>query len=661
MSYMITRYLSLICGLTLSASAAFALTLEWKPVDPADLSLKEPRVEKDAGAEAILWETWVADELHGLDFETVLTNYIRIKIFNEHGRDSHATIDIPFAGKVHITDVAGRTIKPDGSILELKKDAVFERTIVKAGGLKVKAVSFAMPGVEPGDIIEYHYREHRDNEVSNYAHLYFQQDVPIQLVRYHIKPLNDPRLPYAMRTLEFHCDHTPFVPERDGYYTTTLSNVPAFLEEPQMPPEDEVRSWMLVYYTEDRKLTPDKYWKDYGREQYKAFKGSTKVNGDVRKTADEITSGAANDEDKLRRLFEYCRTKIKNTQRDVITAEERADTKLNKTPADTINQGAGSGFDIDMAFAALASAAGFDARIARLGDRSASFFSPLQANAHFLRAYNVAINIDGKWRFFDPANTYVPYGMLRWAEEGQKALVPDNKEPEFVDTPLSGPEKSVSKRTGFFRLNEEGTLEGQVTLTYTGHPGAARKFQIESDSPEQRIENVRVMIKSQMSTAEVSKISVENASDPEKPLTYSFHVKVPGYAQRTGKRLFVQLDFFEANKDAKFPNAARKYPVYFQYPWSEEDSVEIWIPAGYELEHPEGPPAIDLGKLGEYKVKIALTSDHRLVYSRRFAFGDNGVIRFPKEVYPQLKQVFDTIHEADMHALTLRQQTVGTK
>ncbi len=133
-----------------------------------------------------------------------------------------------------------------------------------------------------------------------------------------------------------------------------------------MPPEDEVRSWMLVYYTEDRKLTPDKYWKDYCREQYKAFKGSTKVNGDVRKTADEITSGATNEEDKLRRLFEYCRTKIKNTQRDVITAEERADTKQNKTPADTISQGAGSGFDIDMAFAALASAAGFDARIARV-------------------------------------------------------------------------------------------------------------------------------------------------------------------------------------------------------------------------------------------------------------------------------------------------------
>ncbi len=653
---------SVLCGLFLTSFPIFAAAnLDWKPVDPADLALKTPRVDKDAGAEAILWEVWVADELHGQDFETVLSNYIRIKIFNERGRDSHATIDLPFAGKVHIGDVAGRTIKPDGRILELKKDAVFERTIVKAGGLKVKAVSFAMPGVEPGDVIEYRYREYRDNEVSNYAHLYFQHDVPIQLVRYHIKPLNVRWLPFAMRTQDFHCEHTPFVIERDGFYGTTLSNVPAFIEEPQMPPQDEVRSWILVYYSEDKKLTPDKYWKNYGREEYKTFKGSTKVNSDVRKTADEITNGATNDEDKLRRLFEYCRTKIKNTQRDVITAEERADTKQNKTPADTISQGVGNGFDIDMAFAALAAAAGFDARIARLADRSVAFFAPFLADSYFLRAYNVAINIDGKWRFFDPANTYVPYGMLRWAEEGQKALIADNKEPEFVDTPLSGPEKNVVKRDGFFRLNEEGTLEGQVTLTYNGHPGVTRKYEIESDSPEQRIENVREMVKNQMSTAEVTRIEVQNASDPEKPLTYSFHVKVPGYAQRTGKRLFLELNFFEDNKEAMFPNATRKYPVYFHYPWSEDDSVQVWFPAGYELDHPDAPGALNLGEFGGYTVKISVAPDHRLIYTRKLVFGSNGVILFPKEAYADLKQVFDAIHEADMHALTLKQQAVATK
>src|SRR5260370_25273294 len=100
-----------------------------------------------------------------------------------------------------------------------------------------------------------------------------------------------------------------------------------------------------------------------------------------------------------------------------------------------------------MAFAALASAAGFDARMTRLADRSDHFFNPSIVDSYFLRSYNVAVQIDGKWQFFDPASTYVPYGMLRWQEEGLKALVSDNKEPEFVDTPLSGPEKSVAKRS----------------------------------------------------------------------------------------------------------------------------------------------------------------------------------------------------------------------
>jgi hypothetical protein len=41
--------------------------MDWKPVDLADLALKAARVEKDAEAEAIFWEVWVADENQGTD------------------------------------------------------------------------------------------------------------------------------------------------------------------------------------------------------------------------------------------------------------------------------------------------------------------------------------------------------------------------------------------------------------------------------------------------------------------------------------------------------------------------------------------------------------------------------------------------------------------
>src|SRR5258708_143979 len=179
-------------------SAAFAAMPEWKPVDPADLALKSPRVEKDADAEAIFWEVWVMDEGEGGSPRTVLTHYVRLKIFTARGREKHSTIDLAVAGKIRIADVAGRTIKPDGTILELKKDAVFERILVKAGDIKVKAKSFAMPGVEPGAIVEYRWHEYRDGQIANYLRLPFQREVPIELAQYHIKPLNVPYLPFAM-------------------------------------------------------------------------------------------------------------------------------------------------------------------------------------------------------------------------------------------------------------------------------------------------------------------------------------------------------------------------------------------------------------------------------------------------------------------------------
>ena len=163
----------------LAVNSTPAATLDWKPVDPADLALPSPRVEKDADAEVIFWEVWVTDE-RDVRRAAYFIQYIRMKIFNERGRDQHRTVDLPFGVRINVIDIAGRTIKPDGTIVELKKVAVFERILVKAGGLKVKAKSFAMPAVEPGAIIEYRWREIREDQIANYVRLPFQRDVPVQ-------------------------------------------------------------------------------------------------------------------------------------------------------------------------------------------------------------------------------------------------------------------------------------------------------------------------------------------------------------------------------------------------------------------------------------------------------------------------------------------------
>ena len=644
-------------ALTLPPNAAQAAPSDWKPVDPADLALATPRVEKDADAEAIFWEVSITDEFSGRP-HSVFGHYIRMKIFTDRGRDRHSTIDLPFAGNINITDISGRTIKPDGSILELKKDAIFERLLVKAGGIKVKAKSFAMPGVEPGAIIEYRWRENRDNQLTNYVPLPFQREVPVQTVTYHFKPLAIPR--FEMRTMAYHCKPTPFVREPSGFYTTSVLNVPAFIEEPHMPPESEVIAWMLVYYSDNRNTSPEHYWKEYSSRSYDEFKPAIKPNGDVRRVAESIISSESDDNARLRRLFEYCRTKIKNTGSATMTAEERADVNHNKNAADTLRQSAGTSFDIDMAFAALAAAEGYDVRIARLGDRSNSFFNPSFPDRYFLKAFDVAVNVKGGWRFFEPGASYIPFGMLRWQHEGEQALIPDPKGAIFVSTPQPLPERSASKRQGRFILSDDGTLEGDVRIEYTGHQAAARKRAIEAESPEQMVENLRGTVRNRMNSAEATEIRVENATDFEKPLVYQYHVKAPGYAQRTGKRLLLQLSYFHLNTPARFPTAARKYPVYFEYPWSEDDDVDVQMPAGFEMDHADAPPPVTFLPVGKYDVHISVTKSTRtLHYKRQLTFGSDGLIMFPVEQYAQLKQIFDRIHEADGHALILKQEAAA--
>src|SRR5688572_2221255 len=394
-----------VCLLALSASIApgpaTAAAEDWKPVDPAELALKSPTVEKEADAEGLFWEVRIDDDTAG---DLVFTHYLRVKVFTDRGRESQSKIDLPF-GKLYgteikIKDIAARTIKPDGSIVELKKDDIFERTIVKTSGLKMKAKSFAMPAVEPGCIIEYRWREVRVKENAHYLRLQFQRDIPVRRVQYLVKPYEYEGLSFNSITMQG--QSAPWVKEKNGFFSTTMTNMPAVQDEPRMPPENQVKTWMLVYYAAgDRRPEPDKYWMDVGKNFYEKTKSLIKPNDEVKQMAASLVAEAKTDDEKLARLFEFCRTKIKNTDNDAsgLTSEERAKLKDNKSPGDTLKRGVGTTMDVDLLFAALANASGFDARIALSPNRGDLFFDKGLPNAYFIDPRNVAVNVGGTWKF----------------------------------------------------------------------------------------------------------------------------------------------------------------------------------------------------------------------------------------------------------------------
>jgi hypothetical protein len=298
-------------------------------------------------------------------------------------------------------------------------------------------------------------------------------------------------------------------------------------------------------------------------------------------------------------------------------------------------------------------------RVASTSDREDIFFPDYFLDDYFIMpAASMAVRVGDQWRLFDPGSTYVPFGMLRWQEEGQQTLIADAKEPVWVQSPLSPPEKSQEKRTGKFRLDAEGNLEGDVRIEYTGHLAAARKEWNDDESPTAREEALKEMYKTRMGGAELTDIQIENVTDPDKPFVYSFKVRVPGYAQRTGKRLFFQPAFFEYGRGPLFPTSERRHHIYFIYPWSEEDHVEFTLPEGYAPDNPAGPAKFTAGAVSVYDPRLSITKDGRtIIYRRSFSFNGNLI---PASSYVQLKTYFDQVHQQDSHTLSLKQGATAT-
>jgi hypothetical protein len=621
---------------------------DWRPIEPSDLALKAPLVEPNADSEAIFWDIRVDD---GGENDLVLSHYVRIKIFNDRGREKFSKIDIPYINGVKIKDVAARTIKSDGTIVELAKTDIIEKTVVKASGIKLRTKTFAFPGIEPGAIIEYKWKEVRSNTSAQNLRLQFQRDIPVQAVTYHLKPAGSS----TVDVRAFNMDRPKFEKEKNGFQVATVKDMAAFREEPLMPPEDSVRSWAMVRYLNIFTLLLG--YNMLGAQVYIWSQPYLKADKEIKQKVAEITANTDAAEDQIDKIFQFCRNNIKNTSDKSLgfTEDDIEKLKENKKSSDTLKRGVGPAIDVNLLFAAMVNAAGFDARIALMPDRSERLFDPSVVVPGALRPSAVAVRFGTEWKFFDPGLPYIAPGMLRWQEEGVDALIVD-KDQVWVRTPVTDAQKSKEKRSAKLRLDENGTLEGDVTIEYTGHLAVERKVQNADDSPAQREENLKEMVKDRLSSAELTNIAIDDDADAAKPFVYKYHVRVPEYAQKTGKRLFFQPGFFMKGISALFSAGTRKYPIYFHHPWSEEDKLEITLPKGFALDNADRPAPINAGAISQYDVQMGITDDQStLIYKRTFFFGKPDLLLFSVDKYDAIKQLFDEVNKADNHIITLKQ------
>ncbi|MCB1120954.1 MAG: DUF3857 domain-containing protein [Verrucomicrobiae bacterium] len=177
--------ISLFLLLATSVKAA-----RWRDITPEEFAQKEALVDPEFGAEIIFSEAKLEQDI---TYSGITTGsfqfYNRIKVFNEQGVEEISKFELVYSKGREIRRVEGRTVKPDGTVIELDRDDIFDKEVIRKGRTNLRATSFAFPNLEPGDIIELQYSQ-RSGKTAFFVTIDFTSKLPAQRVLRELKPFN---------------------------------------------------------------------------------------------------------------------------------------------------------------------------------------------------------------------------------------------------------------------------------------------------------------------------------------------------------------------------------------------------------------------------------------------------------------------------------------
>src|SRR5262249_54149029 len=137
--------------------------------------------------------------------------------------------------------------------------------------------------------------------------------------------------------------------------------------------------------------------------------------------------------------------------------------KPNTSAQDVLQHGYGYAWEIDALFTALARAAGFEASMLGVSERSERSFNKILLWLGQLDGNAVRVNVSGREVMLDPGTPFCPYGMLRWKNTAVPAL--DFKpRGDFLATPA--PQISSRSRTVDMRVSSDGSAKGELTVVF---------------------------------------------------------------------------------------------------------------------------------------------------------------------------------------------------
>jgi len=566
---------------------------------PTDEQLKMTSDSQAPGAAAVYLdiEEIANDPMHYQSY------YAEIKVLTEKGKEL-ATQQVPYLrGGWKITDIKGRTIHPDGTVIPLTvkpEDLLSEKSGEKQFGRKV----FTLPSVEVGSILQYSYTIRYDDNEFSAPEWEIQRPYFVHKAHYQFTPFKQfmPTGTPDTATSEYLTDSRGRVVNSlmwwhrlppnaivktsvNGSYSLDLTDIPPIPDEEWMPP---IRSFLYrVFFYYMAASNPTEFWMNESKWWEKDVDKFAEPSQAIRNAVNGIISPNDSEDDKAKKLYAAVQTVDNTDYSRRKTESEMKELKLKqaKHAEDTWKQKSGSSEDIAMLYLAMLRAAGLTAYPLKIVDRDRGVFDPSYMNLDQLDSTLVALSDGGKQIVLDPGEEMCPFGSLNWRHSDARGIAESSQGISIAVTPSQFYRDNDTQRVGDVNLDVHGAVTGNFTFVMKGQEALRwRQAALRVDETElkKQFDEELERIEPEGVKAHVDHfVGMDN-----RDISLLAIVKVDGtMGTTTAKRLLLPGFFFANRLHQPFVNEEKRMePVDMRYGDRVTEQVTYHLPEGMTVE-----------------------------------------------------------------------------
>lgn len=602
-------------------------------IEPGPLVITEEEQaiasDPEAGTEhvvTLIRETQLNDD-YGADSE--LQFHLRAKILSGEARDL-ANVGIALTERQKLTRWWGRTLLPDGRVLELEEKDLVEQHIASAGRFKRSELRGALPGVVPGAVIDYGYTVKGDVFYWS-QRVTLQERWPVRRFRFRWKPLRSQTAAFRV----YRSEGLDVSVTRDGQSVLVVGNdLPAVPEEPYMPPEHQVRASVVLYYLKHGDSLKN-YWKEHARRIRNST--DTRSPGDLARKA-LVAPEVASQPDlpgKLRAAYDWLAANVENPLyegHDAATLENASG-----------NEGTVSA--LDRLYLEMARGLGAETHVVLAPDRRRRLLDPRLLSLEQFETDLIAVRQPGdpdeQAIIVDP-DSGLPYGEVPWWFSGAQAALVTSSGIRPVLVPSSGASSNISRVRGEIALfAEDSILLAAWTRTDDGQAAFSAAQTLAGLSDARREEYLDAACGAGPDT-DVIQVDDQVLHPPVRhQVACETETLLVGLRDDVGR---YRLGWTGPWVDVLpvLPPGRRTHAIVFDYPRVETLELRILPPEGLR---PTGAPVTTerSSPYGKYRLAIAVTPEAYTIQRALALFP----VFVPAEEYDALREFLEAVRRAD--------------